>query len=56
MLSVEEIFVGYYRDINILQGVSIKAEKAQITSIIGPNGVGKSTLLKAIYGRKQNVN
>ncbi len=50
MLAVEEVFVGYYRDINILQGVSVKAEEAQITSIIGPNGVGKSTLLKAIYG------
>jgi branched-chain amino acid transport system ATP-binding protein len=50
MLKVEEVFVGYYRDINVLQGVSIKAEGAQITSIIGPNGVGKSTLLKAIYG------
>ncbi len=50
MLTVEELFVGYYRDIHILQGVSTMAEGAQITSIIGPNGVGKSTLLKAIYG------
>ncbi len=50
MLKVEEVFVGYYKDINVLQGVSIEAERAQITSIIGPNGVGKSTLLKAIYG------
>ncbi|MGD2125766.1 MAG: ABC transporter ATP-binding protein [Desulfobacteraceae bacterium] len=50
MLAVEEAYVGYYKDINILQGVWIKAEGAQITSIIGPNGVGKSTLLKAIYG------
>lgn len=50
MLKVQEVFVGYYKDINILQGVSIKAEETQITSIIGPNGVGKSTLLKAIYG------
>lgn len=50
MLTVQEVFVGYYKDINILQGVSIKAKEAQITSIIGPNGVGKSTLLKAIYG------
>ena len=50
MLRVEEVYVGYYKDINVLQGVSLKAEEAQITSIIGPNGVGKSTLLKAIYG------
>jgi branched-chain amino acid transport system ATP-binding protein len=50
LLAVEEVYVGYFKDINILQGVSMKASEAQITSIIGPNGVGKSTLFKAIYG------
>jgi len=50
MLEVEEVFVGYYKDINVLQGVSIEAAEARVTTIIGPNGVGKSTLLKAIYG------
>ncbi|MFQ5794657.1 MAG: ABC transporter ATP-binding protein [Candidatus Bipolaricaulia bacterium] len=50
MLKVEAVFAGYYRDIHVLQGVSVKAQVAQITAIIGPNGVGKSTLLKVIYG------
>jgi branched-chain amino acid transport system ATP-binding protein len=50
LLAVEQVYVGYFKDINILQGVSIKTSGAQITSIIGPNGVGKSTLFKAIYG------
>jgi branched-chain amino acid transport system ATP-binding protein len=50
MLAVEDVYVGYFKDINILQGVSINASEAQITSIIGPNGVGKSTLFKAVYG------
>lgn len=50
MLQVKDIYVGYYRDINILQGVTITAHKARLTSIIGTNGVGKSTLLKSIYG------
>jgi branched-chain amino acid transport system ATP-binding protein len=50
LLAVEQVYVGYFKDINILQGVSIKASGAQITSIIGPNGVGKSTLFKAVYG------
>lgn len=50
MLEVRDLYVGYYRDLNILQGVSIKAEKGKITTILGANGVGKSTLLKAIYG------
>ncbi len=50
MLEVNDLFVGYYKDLNILQGVSIKAETGKITTILGANGVGKSTLLKAIYG------
>jgi branched-chain amino acid transport system ATP-binding protein len=50
MLEVKDLYVGYYKDLHILQGVSIEAQQAQITTILGANGVGKSTLLKAIYG------
>jgi branched-chain amino acid transport system ATP-binding protein len=50
MLKVEDLYVGYYKDLNILQGVNMKARKAEITAVLGANGVGKSTLLKAIYG------
>jgi branched-chain amino acid transport system ATP-binding protein len=50
MLDVKDLYVGYYKDLNILQGVNITAQKAKITTVLGANGVGKSTLLKAIYG------
>jgi branched-chain amino acid transport system ATP-binding protein len=50
MLEVNDLYVGYYKDLNILQGVSLKARTAEITAVLGANGVGKSTLLKAIYG------
>lgn len=50
MLQVDAVHAGYYSDIEILQGVSVKAGEAQITCVIGPNGVGKSTLLKTIIG------
>jgi branched-chain amino acid transport system ATP-binding protein len=50
MLQVNNVHAGYYRDINILQGVNITAQESKLTSIIGTNGVGKSTLLKTIYG------
>jgi branched-chain amino acid transport system ATP-binding protein len=50
MLEVHDLYVGYYKDLNILQGVDIKAETGKLTAILGANGVGKSTLLKAIYG------
>lgn len=50
MLEAKEVVVGYKKDIHILQGVSILARQAHITAVLGPNGVGKSTLLKTIYG------
>ena len=50
MLEVKDLYVGYYKDLNILQGVTITAQEARITTVLGANGVGKSTLLKAIYG------
>jgi branched-chain amino acid transport system ATP-binding protein len=49
-LDIQGLFVGYYEDLNILQDVDLKAERAKITAILGANGVGKSTLLKAIFG------
>lgn len=50
MLQVEDLYAGYYRDLHILQGVNLSAEKGKLTTVLGANGVGKSTLLKAIYG------
>lgn len=50
MLEVRDLYVGYYEDLHILQGVSITAQTGKLTTILGANGVGKSTLLKAIYG------
>jgi branched-chain amino acid transport system ATP-binding protein len=50
MIEITDLHVGYYKDLDILQGVSLKAEKGQIVAVLGANGVGKSTLLKAIYG------
>lgn len=50
MLEVRDLYAGYYSDLHILQGLDVKAETGKITTILGANGVGKSTLLKAIYG------
>ena len=50
MLNITDLYVGYYRDLNILQNVNLTAETGKITAILGANGVGKSTMLKAIYG------
>jgi len=47
MLRVERIKVSY-DEVPALHEVSFKVEKGQIVSIIGANGAGKSTILKAI--------
>lgn len=50
MLEINDLYVGYYEDLHILRGLSLSAETGKLTTILGANGVGKSTLLKAIYG------
>ncbi len=49
-IDIRDLYVGYHEDIMILQGVSLSARDLQITTVLGPNGVGKSTLLKTIFG------
>jgi len=50
VLELRDLYVGYYRDLNILQGLNIKARRHKITAVLGANGVGKSTALKAAFG------
>jgi branched-chain amino acid transport system ATP-binding protein len=50
VLEMQDLSVGYYRDLNILSDLHITAREGQITAILGANGVGKSTALKAAFG------
>ncbi len=50
VLEMRDLYVGYYKDLNILQALNIKARKNQITAVLGANGVGKSTALRAAFG------
>jgi branched-chain amino acid transport system ATP-binding protein len=47
MLSVENLQVSY-GNIKALHGISFKIDEGEIVTIIGANGAGKSTTLKAI--------
>jgi branched-chain amino acid transport system ATP-binding protein len=40
----------YYGNIHALKGISITVEEAEIVTLIGANGAGKSTTLKTISG------
>jgi urea transport system ATP-binding protein len=49
MLSVEAIDL-YYGASHALRCVSLTAKKGEVTCILGRNGVGKTSLLRAIFG------
>ena len=49
MLEVRDLH-AYYGKSHILQGVSLTVGAGEIVSILGRNGVGRSTTLKAIMG------
>jgi len=50
MLEVNNIEVVYSKVILVLRGVSMSIKEGQIVSLLGANGAGKSTTLKAISG------
>lgn len=49
ILSVENLVAGY-QSADVLQGVSIRLSEGEIVSVVGRNGVGKTTLVRTIMG------
>jgi urea transport system ATP-binding protein len=55
MLAIEGIDL-YYGASHCLRKVSLSAEKGQVTCLLGRNGVGKTSLLRAIMGLEPTRN
>ena len=49
MLKVEDVDL-HYGAAQVLRGVNLEVRKGEVTSLMGRNGVGKTTLLRAIAG------
>ncbi len=49
-LSARGLVAGYLPGIHILHGVSVDVIPGQVRCVLGPNGTGKSTLLKVLFG------
>lgn len=49
MLRVEDLHAGYGK-IEVLKGISFEVERGELVTLIGTNGAGKSTTLRAISG------
>ena len=51
LLEINDLTV-FYDSIEALHGVSLRVEKGSVACLIGANGAGKSTVLRAISGLK----
>ncbi len=54
MLNVTDLN-AFYGEAQVLEEVSISVDKGQVVVMLGPNGHGKSTLLKSICGLAEKV-
>src|ERR1044071_8319430 len=51
MLDVQNISL-YYGAAQALRGVTVTAEPGKVTCVLGRNGVGKTSLLRAMVGQQ----
>jgi len=49
ILSVENVVSGY-GSMEVLHGLSLEVEEGKIVTLLGPNGSGKTTVLRTIFG------
>jgi peptide/nickel transport system ATP-binding protein len=53
VLNIESISFGYTKDILIFDDFSLTLAEGEIKAIVGPSGVGKSTLFELILGHRK---
>lgn len=54
LLNIRGLAVGYGQSL-VLSDVALEVPEGQVVCLMGRNGVGKTTLLKAIMGDRKSV-
>ena len=49
MLTIENVY-GSYGNVTVLHDISLKVDQGSVVSVVGANGAGKTSLMKAIVG------
>ena len=52
-LEARDLAIGYRHDDRLASGLNLKLAPGQLTALLGPNGVGKSTLLRTLAGMQK---
>ncbi|MDP3266387.1 MAG: ATP-binding cassette domain-containing protein [Sulfuricurvum sp.] len=53
VLAIGELSFGYSKDTMLFENFSLSVHQGEIKAIVGPSGVGKSTLFELILGRSK---
>lgn len=53
VLAIGELSFGYSKDAMLFENFSLSVHQGEIKAIVGPSGVGKSTLFELILGRSK---
>ena len=53
VLTIDNISFGYSKEVMLFENFSVSVNQGEIKAIVGPSGVGKSTLFELILGRSK---
>jgi len=47
--GLRKIYKNGAKELEVLKGIDLKAEKGEVLAVLGPSGAGKSTLLHLFF-------